>query len=138
MASQKAALPRRKHLPNAFGLVNQEVVIELVHEEPTAEMMSARERFWEKVFAELLPAEEESSVKAKRKERGMSNKITEKKFRIEEAAEIIGISPSGVRMLLDNKKLGYYQSGKRRIIGEGHITEYLTKIERNKTKAQIH
>lgn len=68
----------------------------------------------------------------------MSNKITEKKFRIEEAAEIIGISPSGVRLLLDNKKLGYYQSGKRRIIGEGHITEYLTKIERNKTKETIY
>jgi excisionase family DNA binding protein len=68
----------------------------------------------------------------------MSNKITEKKFRIEEAAEIIGISPSGVRALLDNKKLGYYQSGKRRIIGEGHITQYLTKIERNKTKATIY
>lgn len=68
----------------------------------------------------------------------MSTKITEKKFRIEEAATVIGISPSGVRLLLDNKKLGYYQSGKRRIIGEGHLTEYLTKIERNKTNAKIH
>jgi len=47
-------------------LVNQEVVIELVDEEPTEEMISARERFWERVFAELLPAEE-SSVRAKRK-----------------------------------------------------------------------
>jgi len=68
----------------------------------------------------------------------MSNKITEKKFRIEEAAEIIGISPSGVRLLLDSKKLGYYQAGKRRIIGEGHLNEYLTKIERNNTKAKIY
>jgi len=42
----------------------------------------------------------------------MSSKITEKKFRIKEAAVVIGISPSGVRLLLDNKKLGYYQSGK--------------------------
>ena len=67
----------------------------------------------------------------------VSTKITEKKFRIEEAAAIIGISPSGVRLLLDNKKLGYYQSGKRRIIGETHLTEYLTKIERNKTKTNI-
>jgi hypothetical protein len=40
--------------------VNQEVTIELVHENPTDEMMSARERFWEKVFAELLPSEEGS------------------------------------------------------------------------------
>ena len=68
----------------------------------------------------------------------MSTKITEKKFNIEEAAAIIGISTSGIRLLLDSHKLGYYQSGKRRIIGEGHLTEYLTKIERNKTKATIY
>ena len=65
-ASQKVARPGRNCLPDAFGLVNQEVAIELVDEEPTEEMISARERFWEKVFVELLPAEE-SSVKAKRK-----------------------------------------------------------------------
>jgi hypothetical protein len=47
-------------------LVNREVAIELVDEEPTEEMISALARFWEKVFVELLPAEE-SSVKAKRK-----------------------------------------------------------------------
>ena len=66
MASQKVARPGRNCLPDASGLANQEVVIELVDEEPTEEMISARERFWEKVFAELLPAEE-SSVRAKRK-----------------------------------------------------------------------
>ena len=66
MASQKVARPGRNCLPDAFGLVNQEVIIELVDEEPTEEMISALERFWEKVFAELLPAEE-NSVKAKRK-----------------------------------------------------------------------
>jgi hypothetical protein len=66
LASQKIARPARKCPPNAFGLVNQEVAIELVDEEPTEEMISALERFWEKVFVELLPAEE-SSVKAKRK-----------------------------------------------------------------------
>jgi hypothetical protein len=66
LASQKVARPGRNCLPDAFGVVNQEVVIELVDEEPTEEMISACERFWEKVFAELLPAEE-SSAKAKRK-----------------------------------------------------------------------
>jgi hypothetical protein len=66
LASQKLTRPSRNCLPDTFGLVNQEVVIELVDEEPTQEMVSARERFWEKVFVELLPAEE-SSVKAKRK-----------------------------------------------------------------------
>jgi excisionase family DNA binding protein len=68
----------------------------------------------------------------------MSSKITEKKFSLEEAAAIIGINTSGVRLLLNNRKLGYYQSGKRRIIGESHLTEYLTKIERNKTKEKIY
>ncbi len=66
-ASKSVARPIRTCPPDAFGLINQEVVIELVDEEPTKEMMSARERFWQKVFAELLPPEEESPVKAKRK-----------------------------------------------------------------------
>jgi len=66
LASQKIARRGRKRLPDAFGLVNQEVVIELVDEEPTEEMMSALDRFWEKVFVELLPSEEGSSVEAKR------------------------------------------------------------------------
>ena len=77
-------------------------------------------------------------IESSRNKPSMSSKISEKKFRIEDAADIIGISTSGVRLLLNTKKLGYYQSGKRRIIGEGHLTEYLTKIERNKTKAQIY
>jgi hypothetical protein len=67
LASQKVARLGRNCLPDAVRSVNQEVVIELVNEEPTEEMISALERFWEKVFAELLPAEEESSVKANRK-----------------------------------------------------------------------
>ncbi len=69
LASQKVPRPGRNCLPDAFGLVNQEVAIELVDEEPTEEMISARERFWEKVFLELLPAEEEHFVKAKRKKK---------------------------------------------------------------------
>jgi excisionase family DNA binding protein len=68
----------------------------------------------------------------------MPNKITEKKYKIEEAAALLGISRSGVRLLLNNKHLGYYQSGKRRIIGEGHLNDYLNKIERNNPKAKIY
>lgn len=66
-ASQNVARPVRNCPPGAFGLVNQNLVIELVDEKPTEEMISARERFWEKVFVELLSAEEESSAKTKRK-----------------------------------------------------------------------
>jgi len=63
---QKAA---RNRVPSAVRLTSQEVVIELVDEGPTQEMVSARERFWEKVFAELLPVEEDDSVKTKRRKR---------------------------------------------------------------------
>ena len=59
----------RNRIPSAVRLSNEEVVIELVDEEPTQEMVSARERFWEKVFGELLPVEEDDSVKAKRRKR---------------------------------------------------------------------
>ncbi len=51
-ASQKVARSVCNCLPDAFGLVNQYLAIELVDEEPTEEMMSALDRFWEKVFAE--------------------------------------------------------------------------------------
>jgi hypothetical protein len=66
------------------------------------------------------------------------SKATERKFKIKEAATAIGISPSGVRLLLNKKKLGNYQSGSRKVIGESHLTEYLSKIERNATPAELH
>ena len=64
-----------------------------------------------------------------------SPKVAEKKYSINQAAMAIGISPSGVRLLMDNKKLGFYQSGKRRIIGEGHLQEYLSLAERKASRA---
>ena len=64
-----------------------------------------------------------------------SPKVAEKKYSINQAAMAIGISPSGVRLLLDNKKLGYYQSGKRKLIGEGHLQEYLSLAERKASRA---
>jgi excisionase family DNA binding protein len=67
----------------------------------------------------------------------MSMRVSEEKYNIKEAAKRIGISPSGVRLLLDSKKLGYYQSGKRRIIGEAHLDDYLSKIDRRETKEII-
>lgn len=66
MAEEKATLNR---VPSVVRLGSQEVVIELVDEEPTQEMVSARDRFWEKVFGELLPVEETGSIKAKRRKR---------------------------------------------------------------------
>jgi len=62
-------------------------------------------------------------------------KVAEKKYSIEQAAMAVGISPSGLRLLLNNKKLGYYQSGKRKLIGEGHLQEYLSLAERKPSQA---
>ena len=67
----------------------------------------------------------------------MSPKVAEKKYSIKQAAIAIGISPSGVRLLLNSQKLGYYQSGARRIIGEGHLDVYLSTVERNKAGARV-
>lgn len=55
----------------------------------------------------------------------ISSKVTEAQFSITKAATIIGISRTQVRNLLNSGKLGYYQVGSRRIIGEGHLQEYL-------------
>jgi len=64
-----------------------------------------------------------------------SPKVAEKKYSINQAAMAIGISPSGVRLLLNNKRLGYYQSGKRRLVGESHLQEYLSLAERKASRA---
>jgi ABC-type uncharacterized transport system ATPase subunit len=43
-------------------------------------------------------------IESLRNKPSMSSKIVEKKSRIEDAAAIIGISPSGVRLLLNTEK----------------------------------
>jgi excisionase family DNA binding protein len=68
----------------------------------------------------------------------MSPKTAEEKFSIKEAAKKIGISPSGVRNLINTGKIGYYQSGTRKILGDGHIHQYVSAIERQKNNKPIH
>jgi excisionase family DNA binding protein len=68
----------------------------------------------------------------------ISSKVAEPKFSITKAATVIGISRSQVRNLLNSGKLGYYQVGSRRIIGEGHLQEYLSFAERRSTVKAIH
>jgi excisionase family DNA binding protein len=68
----------------------------------------------------------------------ISLKVAEPKFSITKAATVIGISRSQVRNLLNSGKLGYYQVGSRRIIGEGHLQEYLSLAERRSTVRAIH
>lgn len=68
----------------------------------------------------------------------LSPKVAELKFSIAKAATIIAISKSQVRNLVNSGKLGYYQVGSRRIIGEGHLQEYLSLAERKSTAKAIH
>lgn len=67
-----------------------------------------------------------------------SSKVAEPKFSITKAATVIGVSRTQVSKLLDNGKLGYYQVGRRRIIGERHLQEYLSLAERRSTAKAIH
>lgn len=66
------------------------------------------------------------------------SKVAELKFSIAKAATVIGISRTQVRNLLNSGKLGYYQVGSRRIIGESHLQEYLSLAERKSTARAIH
>jgi excisionase family DNA binding protein len=68
----------------------------------------------------------------------VSSKVTEPKFSITKAAIIIGVSKTHVRNLINSGKLGYYQIGSRRIIGECHLQEYLSLAERRSTVKAIH
>ena len=68
----------------------------------------------------------------------ISSKVAEQKFSITKAATVIGVSRTQVRNLLNNGKLGYYQVGSRRIIGESHLQEYLSLAERRSTVKAIH
>ena len=67
-----------------------------------------------------------------------ASKTTEQKFSIARVAQVIGVHPATVSRLMDSGKLGYYQVGSRRIIGECHLQEYLSLAERRSTVRAIH
>jgi excisionase family DNA binding protein len=63
--------------------------------------------------------------KVERKERVIEANLT-----IDSVAELIGVHRSTVERLLVTRKLGYYQVGRRRMIGQRHLEQYLALIER--------
>jgi excisionase family DNA binding protein len=67
-----------------------------------------------------------------------SSKATEPKFSIAKVAEVIGVHPATVSRLMDSGKLGYYQIGTRRIVGKGHLEEYLLLAERRAKVLAVH
>ena len=60
----------------------------------------------------------------------MTARATEQKFSMEKVAELIRVHVSTVSRLMDSGKLGYYQIGRRRIVGASHLEQYLSLAER--------
>ena len=58
------------------------------------------------------------------------SKATEQKFSMEKVAELIRVHVSTVSRLMDSGKLGYYQIGRRRVVGATHLEQYLSAAER--------
>ena len=53
------------------------------------------------------------------------SKAMEQKFSMGKVAELIRVHVSTVSRLMDSGKLGYYQIGRRRVVGAGHLEQYL-------------
>jgi excisionase family DNA binding protein len=68
-----------------------------------------------------------------------ATKATERKFSMEQVAELIGgVHPSTVCRLMNKRKIGYYQIGTRRMVGESHLQEFLRLAEREAKVRSIH
>ena len=65
-------------------------------------------------------------------------KTSEPKFSIDRVAEVIGVHRATVSRLMNSGKLGYYQVGDRRIVGEKHLEEYLSLAERKAKVKSVH
>jgi len=51
-------------------------------------------------------------------------------YSIDMVAELICVHRSTVERLLESRKLGFYQVGRRRVISQTHLNEYLAQVER--------
>jgi len=51
-------------------------------------------------------------------------------YSIDTVAELISVHRSTVERLLESRKLGFYQVGRRRVIGRAHLDHYLAQVER--------
>jgi len=67
------------------------------------------------------------------KEKTAPSRTAEQNFSIDQVAAKLCVNRSTVERLLYQGKLGYYQVGRRRIIGETHFRKYLTLIEHEAT-----
>lgn len=51
-------------------------------------------------------------------------------FSINAVAELMSVHRSTVERLLESRTLGFYQIGRRRVIGQAHLNQYLAQVER--------
>lgn len=66
---------------------------------------------------------------------GQMSETTEAKmiaaaFSIDAVAELMSVHRSTVERLLESRTLGFYQIGRRRVIGQAHLNQYLAQVER--------
>lgn len=64
--------------------------------------------------------------------------IIGQKLSIARVAEVIGVHPATVSRLMDTGKLGYYQIGTRRLVGQNHLKQYLLLAERKAKVSAVH
>ena len=65
-------------------------------------------------------------------------KLPRQKFSIEEVAQRRIVQATTVYRLMEKGKLGFYQIGRRRIVGESYIEQYLSLAERKAKVTAIH
>ena len=75
---------------------------------------------------------------ANKPDRVVASKATEQKFSMEKVAELIRVHVSTVSRLMDSGKLGYYQIGRRRVVGATHLEQYLSAAERRGKANPLH
>ena len=75
---------------------------------------------------------------ANKRDPAVGSKATEKKFSMEKVAELIRVHVSTVSRLMDSGKLGYYQIGRRRVVGATHLEQYLSAAERRAKVNPLH
>jgi excisionase family DNA binding protein len=76
--------------------------------------------------------------KANKPDPVVGSKATEQKFSMSKVAEMIRVHVSTVSRLMDNGKLGYYQIGRRRVVGATHLEQYLSAAERPASANPVH
>jgi excisionase family DNA binding protein len=67
-----------------------------------------------------------------------TSKVTEQKLSVARVAKVIGVHPATVSRLMDSRKLGYYQIGTRRLVGQDHLKQYLLLAERKAKVRAVH